>query len=65
MKNISTGTGITFTRTGLVPAFLAAGVIASEQSVHADGLVRCWGNNNYGQCDVPANLGPVLWMHSA
>jgi hypothetical protein len=47
------------TRTGLVAAFLAtAGVVAVEQSVHADGLVRCWGNNDNGQCNTPADLGP-------
>ena len=24
-----------------------------------DGTVACWGNNNSGQCNTPANLGPV------
>ncbi|MFM7135000.1 MAG: hypothetical protein ACKO0W_11860, partial [Planctomycetota bacterium] len=24
-----------------------------------DGTVSCWGNTGYGQCTVPANLGPV------
>jgi hypothetical protein len=28
------------------------------QNAHADGLVRCWGWNNYGQCYTPADLGP-------
>ena len=45
-------------RTGLVAAFLAAGVVAGEQSACADGIVRCWGNNDYGQCNTPADLGP-------
>ena len=45
-------------QTGLVAAFLAtAGGAAVEQSAHADGLVRCWGNNEYDQCIVPADLG--------
>jgi alpha-tubulin suppressor-like RCC1 family protein len=61
MKNISTGTRIALTRTGLVAAFLAtAGVVAVEQSVQAEGLVRCWGNNYWGQCNIPADLGPCL-----
>jgi formylglycine-generating enzyme required for sulfatase activity len=45
-------------KSGLVAAFLAgtgAGVVA--QNAHADGIVRCWGYNAYGQCDTPANLG--------
>ena len=46
-------------RTGLIAAFLVtAGVVAVEQSAHADGIVRCWGLNEYGQCYTPANLGP-------
>lgn len=45
-------------RTGLVAAFLAAGVVAGEQSACADGIVRCWGLNYYGQCNTPADLGP-------
>jgi len=46
-------------QTGLIAAFLvAAGVVALEQSAHADGIVRCWGLNNYGQCNTPADLGP-------
>ncbi len=49
------------TRSGLVAAFLAtAGVVAAEQSAQAEGLVRCWGNNDVGQCNVPADLGPCL-----
>ena len=51
-------TGPLLTRTGLVAAFLvAAGVVAVEQSAHADGIVRCWGNNSNGQCNTPADLG--------
>ena len=45
-------------KSGLVAAFLAgtsAGVVA--QNTHADGLVRCWGLNTYGQCYTPADLG--------
>ena len=45
-------------RTGLVAAFLAAGVVAGEQSACADAIVRCWGYNYYGQCDTPVDLGP-------
>ena len=52
-------TGPLLTQTGLVAAFLAAaGVVAVEQSAHADGIVRCWGSNAYGQCNTPADLGP-------
>ena len=49
-----------FTQTGLVASILvtAAGIVAVEQSVHADGAVRCWGNNQYGERDTPADLGP-------
>ena len=46
-------------KSGLVAAFLAgtgAGMVA--QNAHADGFVRCWGFNNYGQCNTPADLGP-------
>jgi hypothetical protein len=57
MKNISTGTGNALSRTGLVTAFLATGVVAGEQSACADGIVRCWGYNYYGQCNTPADLG--------
>ena len=47
------------TRTGLVAAVLAtAGVVAGEQSAHAGGTVRCWGLNNKGQCNTPADLDP-------
>jgi hypothetical protein len=35
-----------------------------------DGVVRCWGQNNNGQCNVPAGLGKVVdvfcgWYHVA
>jgi hypothetical protein len=47
------------TRSGLVAAFLAGtGVGMVAQNAHADGIVRCWGQNNYGQCNTPADLGP-------
>jgi hypothetical protein len=45
-------------KSGLVAAFLAgtgAGMVA--QNAHADGIVRCWGYNYYGQCNTPADLG--------
>jgi hypothetical protein len=46
-------------RTELVAAYLAAaGAVGVEQSAHADGPVRCWGRNDYGQCNTPADLGP-------
>jgi hypothetical protein len=58
MKNRSTTTKLPFARPRLVAAFLAtAGVVAVEQSAHADGFVRCWGDNYYGQCYTPADLG--------
>ena len=58
MKNISTGTKIALTRTGIVAAFLAtAGVVVMEQTARADGMVRCWGANDDGQCNTPADLG--------
>jgi len=51
-------TGPLLTQTGLVAAFLvAAGVVAVEQIAHADGIVRCWGNNGNGQCNTPVDLG--------
>ena len=62
LMNRSTHTGrpcALLAKSGLVAAFLAgtgAGMVA--QSAHADGIVRCWGNNNYGQCYTPADLGP-------
>ena len=49
---------VLLSKSGLVAAFLAgtgAGMVA--QTAHADGIVRCWGNNNYGQCNTPADLG--------
>jgi formylglycine-generating enzyme required for sulfatase activity len=45
-------------KSGLVAALLAgtgAGMVA--QTACADGLVRCWGNNENGQCNTPADLG--------
>jgi hypothetical protein len=46
-------------RKGLVTAFLAAaGGVGVAQSARADGIVRCWGDNYYGECDTPADLGP-------
>ena len=46
-------------KSGLVAAFLAtAGGVGLEQTACADGLVRCWGRNDYGQCDTPVDLGP-------
>ena len=29
-------------------------------ALKADGAVACWGNNGYGQCDVPAGLGTII-----
>ena len=29
-------------------------------AVRADGRLICFGENTYGQCDVPADVGPVL-----
>ena len=59
MKTILSKSGNALTRTGLVAAFLAtAGVVAVEQSADADGVVRCWGGNEYGLCNPPADLGP-------
>ena len=46
-------------KSGLVAAFLAgtgAGMV--EQTACADGIVRCWGYNSFGQCNPPADLGP-------
>ena len=46
-------------KSGLVAASLAgtgAGMVA--QNAHADGIVRCWGYNVYGQCYTPPDLGP-------
>jgi alpha-tubulin suppressor-like RCC1 family protein len=51
-------TGPLLTQTGLVAAFLvAAGVVSVEQSARGDGAVRCWGWNERGQCNTPADLG--------
>jgi formylglycine-generating enzyme required for sulfatase activity len=43
---------------GIVIAFLATAGVAVEQPAHADGFLRCWGRNDEGQCNVPADLGP-------
>jgi formylglycine-generating enzyme required for sulfatase activity len=44
---------------GLVAAFLAGtGAVMVAQTSNADGIVRCWGSNVYGQCFTPADLGP-------
>ena len=49
------------TRTGLVVAFLATtNAVATADNLCTDGLVRCWGYNNGGQCNVPTDLGPCL-----
>ena len=45
------------TRSGLVAAFLTGGAVGVEQTACADGLVRCWGDNDSGQCNTPADLG--------
>jgi hypothetical protein len=46
MKNISTETRIALTRPRLVAAFLATvGMAPVGQIPHADGIVRCWGDN--------------------
>jgi hypothetical protein len=37
----------------LVASFALAGF------AYADGTVRCWGYNDFGQCNVPADLGSV------
>jgi hypothetical protein len=29
-------------------------------AIRSDGIVRCWGDNGYGQCNTPADLGPCL-----
>ena len=59
MKNMTLGARNALTRTGLVAAFLAtAGVVSVEKSACADGPVRCWGWNDDGQCNTPADLGP-------
>ena len=59
MKNMTLGARNALTRTGLVAAFLAtAGVVSVEMSACADGPVRCWGWNDDGQCNTPADLGP-------
>ena len=43
----------------MVGAFLAAaGAVTAVQTVNAGGGVRAWGNNAYGQCYVPNELGP-------
>jgi formylglycine-generating enzyme required for sulfatase activity len=58
-SNQSGRTSPLLTRSGLVAAFLAtAGGVGLEQTACADGLVRCWGYNEYGQCNPPADLGP-------
>lgn len=49
------------TQTGLVTAFLAAaGVVSLAQSSPADGLVQCWGSNDWGKCNPPKDLGTCL-----
>jgi alpha-tubulin suppressor-like RCC1 family protein len=29
-------------------------------AIKADQTVQCWGDNSLGQCNVPADLGPVM-----
>jgi hypothetical protein len=33
--------------------------------ISPDGTVRCWGGNDYGQCDVPQNLQPCVAVAAA
>ena len=54
-----TGAKISFRVCGVV-ALLSLAVAdrtATAQAV-TSGLVRAWGNNSYGQCNVPSDLGP-------
>jgi formylglycine-generating enzyme required for sulfatase activity len=47
--------------TRLVAVFLATVVSGvSEQTAHADGVLRCWGSNQAGQCNTPADVGQCL-----
>jgi alpha-tubulin suppressor-like RCC1 family protein len=40
---------------------IVAGLITSVALAEAQGQsVRVWGDNTFGQCDVPADLGPVI-----
>ena len=43
-------------------ALLAASIatLASTSVLRGDTAVACWGNNVYGQCDVPPGLAPVI-----
>ena len=40
-------------------ALLAAGN-GHTCAVSVEGLLTCWGLNEYGQCEVPSSLGPVI-----
>ena len=42
-------------------ALLAASIatLASTNGLRGDTAVACWGDNQFGQCDVPAGLAPV------
>lgn len=56
------------TQSGLVAAFLAAaGVVAVEQSAHADGsiAVRAWGTNYWGQVNIPDDIGAARQICSS
>ena len=45
-------------RIGSMVALLAAA--GAVQTAHAGGIVRAWGNNNFGKCDVPTDLGACI-----
>jgi hypothetical protein len=41
------------------PAVRVAGSIAHTVALLADGSVRAWGLNDFGQCAIPAGSGPA------
>ena len=47
-------------------AILGSPVLAGDfPQLPSEGRVRCWGNNSYGQCSVPPDLGPVTAVAAA
>ncbi len=51
-------------RVGKMVASIAAALVAASPTLAAEvqgpRVVMCWGYNNYGQCNVPADLGTAV-----
>lgn len=47
-------------RRPLLAASIAASLLARPDLASADSTVRCFGNNTFGQCNVPSGLGDLV-----